>query len=261
MLDRRIWVPSLDTGRVYSREKQADLKERINASGYVVVGKGQGYLVSHIIWIAAHGLPRTGYEIDHKNGNKRDNRLENLQEILRAANRQKALSSLSFEEADAIRAAVASGKTQTELASRYRVSRRTIYRVLRERVVDMDARTKARPATGAYPEQVREEIRRIGVDAVLSIIDEYDAGLSYWHIAKNWRVTIGTVKAIIAREMEARSDYTALCDDWYETTDNAAPCGEGCADAEDAATCGEGCADTENIVLCSNGGDSNEKAD
>lgn len=45
------------------------------------------YLRKHQrVWIAAHGPVPDGFQIDHINGNKRDNRLENLRLATRAQN-------------------------------------------------------------------------------------------------------------------------------------------------------------------------------
>lgn len=80
-IDRGIWRPSLDTGHIYSTETKHNLKENKTNCGYLTVGNKKEFQVSRVIWIAAHGIPEAGLEIDHINANKEDNRLRNLQLI------------------------------------------------------------------------------------------------------------------------------------------------------------------------------------
>lgn len=78
-IDRGIWRPSLDTGHVYSTVKKANLKEAKRSGDYLTVtDHKQIFRVHRIIWIAAHGIPDAEYQIDHINGNKEDNCLQNL---------------------------------------------------------------------------------------------------------------------------------------------------------------------------------------
>ncbi|MBO5003121.1 hypothetical protein J6C36_02535, partial [Methanocorpusculaceae archaeon] len=42
------WVPSLDTGQIYSTAKKGNLKETTNSNGYLTVSR---FPVSHIIWV------------------------------------------------------------------------------------------------------------------------------------------------------------------------------------------------------------------
>lgn len=49
-------------------------------SGYRTVKRaGRSYLEHRLVWEAAHGPIPSGMQVHHKNGNKRDNRLENLE--------------------------------------------------------------------------------------------------------------------------------------------------------------------------------------
>lgn len=59
----------------------------VTADGYVrIVFKGKSYLAHRIVWFLAHGTwPE---EIDHKNGNRQDNRLGNLRASTKRQNQQ-----------------------------------------------------------------------------------------------------------------------------------------------------------------------------
>ena len=70
------WIPSLDTGQVYSTRKKGFMKFSVTKSGYPVCN---GVILSHVIWIAANGAVPYGMQIDHINGDTTDNRLCNLQ--------------------------------------------------------------------------------------------------------------------------------------------------------------------------------------
>ena len=67
----------------------------VSAKGYrrgVILG--EGYAAHRIIWSIAYGSPPAG-EIDHINGNKTDNRLENLRDVTRLENSRNARLSRS----------------------------------------------------------------------------------------------------------------------------------------------------------------------
>ena len=58
------------------------------------VGKGSFYTMyeHQMVWMKAHGDVPEGMVIDHINGNKRDNRLENLQVVKHQYNTQRSVS-------------------------------------------------------------------------------------------------------------------------------------------------------------------------
>jgi hypothetical protein len=65
--------------------KAGDLIGAIEANGYVrTTLNGKRYLIHRIVYLMHHGyMPK---EIDHINGNKSDNRIENLREVSRSEN-------------------------------------------------------------------------------------------------------------------------------------------------------------------------------
>lgn len=75
-------------GRVwYSRI----MKQQKDGYGYLRVelnrdGKSKGWLCHRIVALAFHGQPPTDYTVNHKNGNKQDNRPDNLEYMSRVEN-------------------------------------------------------------------------------------------------------------------------------------------------------------------------------
>ena len=64
------------------------------ADGYVRLGGGRnGHLYAHrLIWETVHGQIAPGLEIDHRNGNKADNRIRNLDVVTRRENVRRAIA-------------------------------------------------------------------------------------------------------------------------------------------------------------------------
>ncbi len=192
-IDRGIWRPSLDTGHIYSTEKHANLTETINNAGYSVIGK-KDTQVSRVIWIAAHGIPQAGMEIDHINGDKQDNRLQNLQIVTPSENRIKANGLLTFTQAEAIRKAHKEGTTQAALAKQYHVAPNTISYIIARKTY------KKQPPHERNQEQAKLEISKLDSETRAEICAEHARGASYRQIAARWHLTITAVKAIIRGE-------------------------------------------------------------
>src|SRR5690625_3773979 len=74
-----------DTGQVYRHGKEAG---RPQSTGYlqVHIGNGRRALAHRIVWMDANGPIPDGYQMNHINHQRTDNRLTNLELVTRAEN-------------------------------------------------------------------------------------------------------------------------------------------------------------------------------
>lgn len=85
-----------DEGNIHKRQGEGFLKQRLNVDGYKMVvirpsrTKFKEYKVHRVIWEAFNGPIPEDLEVDHKNDDRKDNRLTNLQLLSHAANVEKA---------------------------------------------------------------------------------------------------------------------------------------------------------------------------
>ena len=144
------WVPSLDTGRVYSTKKKDFMNFKKIRAGYCTSG---GINLSHIIWIGANGAIPYGMQIDHINGDKADNRLCNLRLTSRSENVLMGVATLTYSQAEEIRQKYAKGgDTCDKLAKEFGVGRDVIWRVISNK-------TYTKPVdTSGVSEETREKL-------------------------------------------------------------------------------------------------------
>ena len=125
------WIPSLDTGEVYSTKKKSFLKFGTVKNGYRLHG---GVQLSHVIWIAANGAIPYGMTIDHINRNTQDNRLCNLQLISQSENILLGRARLTYKQAEEIRRRYAEGGiSQAKLAEEYGVGKHTVSEIIKNK--------------------------------------------------------------------------------------------------------------------------------
>ena len=176
------WVPSLDTGEVYSTKKKDFLKFQKNKNGYRISG---GIHLSHIIWVGANGAIPYGMQIDHINGDKADNRLCNLQLISAKENNLLSNARLTFTQAEEIRRKYAEGGTSYQkLAREYNVGKYVISDVLTNK-------TYTKPVDTSH---VTEELRK-------EILERYKNGRTIHAIRCGLKIQTATVRQVLEEEL------------------------------------------------------------
>lgn len=149
-----------ETGRVLSTQRRQcrELKQQ-NKKGYMTVslysGKANWRLVHVLVAKAFLGVKPKGYDVNHKDGNKLNNELSNLEYVTRSANVQHAYdnglhpitrevsrmngaantgesngrSKLTDIQAAQVLAFRGKGRTQTDVAQMFGVSQRTVSKI------------------------------------------------------------------------------------------------------------------------------------
>lgn len=147
---RSFWSRGGDVRKTppYITEKNRILKKGLGGAGYytVMLGRGKSKNMHRLLAEIFIPNPETKKTVNHKNGNKADNRLENLEwatyseNILHACRvlgkrvREKsATSKLTENDAREIRSLISFGAMSKDLAEAYGVSRSTICHLLKGR--------------------------------------------------------------------------------------------------------------------------------
>lgn len=181
------WIPSLDTGEVYSNTKKGFLKPTINTNGYKLVSR---LSVAHIIWVAANGPVPYGMQIDHINGNKQDNRLCNLHLVTASENQILTRGVLTFAQAQDIRKRYAECNiTQRGLAKEYHVSPDVIRRIVNNKTYLKEF------TTDEIPKETRDRI-----------LDSYRKGRSINSIRNLLGLQQAVVRQIINEELRKEAE-------------------------------------------------------
>lgn len=145
-LKRKVWVVDEDTGEAYSAQAHRPLGCS-NQKGYRVAtlhldGNRKQVKLHRLVWIKVNGTPPVGKVIDHINGRKDDNRIDNLRlasPILNAQNRRNYAgennpsSKLTKAEVKEIRKQ-RKKKSYALLSKKYKVSKTLIAKIIRKEI-------------------------------------------------------------------------------------------------------------------------------
>jgi HNH endonuclease/NUMOD4 motif len=136
------------TGQVWSIPRNRALKQTRNRRGYLLVslyrgGRAKSYLVHRLIASAWIGPIPDGYEVNHRNGKKNQNDVNNLEIVTPQQNREHALryglirrgadnprARLTESIVKSIRLRAAGGETIRRLAREFDVAEKTISLVI-----------------------------------------------------------------------------------------------------------------------------------
>lgn len=136
-------------GRIRSRITNRILRPAENSSGYLTVSlseeavpkRQRSFTVHSIVCRAFNGEPLKGQQVDHVNGNKRDNRPQNLEWVTSGENNRRAIraglartcsgsghanAKLTDQQVAAIRGEPEKRGVKARLARKYNVSEGTI---------------------------------------------------------------------------------------------------------------------------------------
>jgi len=130
------WIAHPDTGRIYSNSSHCFLKPDIK-DGYPTIRirlafgdreiKGR-VSIHRAMWVLCRGIPLSlSAEVDHIDGNRENNRLENLRLVPAEEN---TVRNLTFKEAEEIRQRSKEGVSWKVLAEEFKISYSTIRRIL-----------------------------------------------------------------------------------------------------------------------------------
>ena len=132
--DGTIWTTRSRNGRGVSEWRQTGLSE--TSKGYLSASyAGVTFQVHRAVYLKYNGPLLDGYELDHKDDNKKNNTPSNLQQILPVQNnRKKKNRKISFDQALEIRSLYSVGNIkQEELANLFGIDQTYVSDIIRRK--------------------------------------------------------------------------------------------------------------------------------
>jgi hypothetical protein len=140
-------ISSMGNIRSFKYNKPRILKARMNSKGYNYVNlciNGKFKSICNHRLVAKYFLDKNKfnkYEVNHIDGNKNNNSLENLEYVTRLENMKHALKNkllknlkIDFTKADEIRYKYKNGSKLESLCKEYNLSKSNIYRIINNKI-------------------------------------------------------------------------------------------------------------------------------
>lgn len=200
-----------DSGEVFSTISNKVLKPIDDTHGYMVVtlyidGSSEKYKVHRLVAEVFIDNPLGLLTVNHKDGNKLNNKVENLEWMSQAANTKHAwesdlmvkgsqtpIAKLDEESVEEIMNCFFEGLTNQQIAEVYNVARGTI-----SKIRDRKTWRHVRPDITTFPSTSGHTSGyKLSIDDVKNIRKEYINGASIQTISSKYKVHNGTINGIV----------------------------------------------------------------